>query len=490
MSRPLEASRSRAAAPSALVLALAFTTIGSPASAQITSTGAQRSAVAVTVYNDGRGLVREERTLDLAAGLNEIRFMDVAEQIQAPTVRVAPLEGLPFNVIEQNYEYDLLTPQKLLEKFVGQTVTLVQQKVQNNSTVEESFDAKLLSTNGGNVWEIGGKIVVNPAYQRVVFPQVPANLIAKPTLVWQIGAGQAGRRRIETSYLTNGMRWNADYVLSLDAAEEKAGLQGWVTVQNNSGATFTDAKLKLVAGDVHRAEPDARDQLVKMQAMEARAASAPAAFVEEGLFEYHLYTLDRPSTIRNNQTKQIQLLQSEGIRIGKEYILHGGQHYFQSVWGGPPQKNKIQVFVLFRNADTTPGLGQPLPKGIVRVFKKDRSGSPQLIGEDRIDHTPKNEEIRLELGNAFDVVSERRQTDFSVISSRPNSVFESAHEIRIRNQKDVPVTVRVVEPIGGDWTMIRSSHAHTKTAAFEAQFEVPVAAGAEAVVTYRVRVRY
>lgn len=460
------------------------------AQATSTSTGAQRNSVAVTVYNDGRGLVREERTLDLGVGVNEVRFMDVAEQIQAPTVRVAPVEGAPFSVLEQNYEFDLLTPQKLLDKFVGQTVTLVQQKLSNNSTVDEAVEAKLLSTNSGNVWEIGGKIVVNPSYQRIVFPNVPANLIAKPTLVWQIQAGQAGKRRIEASYITSGMQWNADYVLALDAAEEKAGLQGWVTVNNNSGATFTDAKLKLVAGDVHKAQTSEMDAM-KMQRFEGRVAAAAAPqFQEEGLFEYHLYTLERPSTIKNAQTKQIQLLQSEGIRVEKDFILNGGQHYFQSVWSGPPSKEKIQVFIRFKNAETTPGLGQPLPKGVVRVFKKDRSGSPQLIGEDNIDHTPRNEEIKLELGNAFDIVAERRQTDFQVIASRPNNTFESAHEIKIRNQKDVPVTVQVMEPIGGEWTMVKTSHPNTKPSAFQAQWNVPVPAGGETVLTYRVRVKY
>ena len=456
---------------------------------QVTSTGGQRVSVAVTVYNDGRGLVREERTLDLQAGPNEVRFMDVAEQIQAPTVRVAPIEGAPFNVLEQNYEFDLLSPAKMLDKFVGQTITLVQQRMVNNSTVEESVEAKLLSNNNGTVWDIGGKIVINPPYSRIIFPNVPDNLIAKPTLVWQIGAPASGRRKIEASYITNGMQWSADYVLSLDPTEEKAGLQGWVTVNNNSGATYTDAKLKLVAGDVHRAEI-VRPQPSGRVYAPAMAMAKEQAFVEEGLFEYHLYTLERPSTIKNAQTKQIQLLQSEGIRIIKDYVLNGGQQYFQSVWSGPPSKEKIKVFIGFKNSEATPGLGQPLPKGIVRVFKKDRSGSPQLIGEDNIDHTPRNEDLKLELGNAFDIVAERRQTDFKHLAGRPGTVYESAHEIKIRNQKDTPVTVRVVEPLGGEWTMIETSIPNRKTAAFESQWDVPVPAGGETVLTYRVRVKY
>ncbi len=468
----------------AIVLALSQTTFAG----QVTSSGDHRVSVAVTVYNDGRGLVREERNIDLAAGVNEVRFMDVAEQIQAPTVRVAPIEGAPFNVLEQNYEYDLLSPAKLLDKFVGQTITLVQQKMMNNSTVEESVEAKLLSNNNGTVWEIGGKIVVNPPYSRMVFPNVPENLIAKPTLVWQIGAPAAGKRRIEASYITGGMQWSADYVLSLDPTEEKAGLQGWVTINNNSGASYKDAKLKLVAGDVHKAQqfrpqPASRGVVAEM-------AMAKQSFAEEGLFEYHLYTLDRPSTIKNAQTKQIQLLQSEGIRIVKDYVLNGGTQYFQSVWSGPAAKEKIAVFIGFKNSEATPGLGQPLPKGIVRVFKKDRSGSPQLIGEDNIDHTPRNEDVKLELGNAFDIVAERRQTDFRHLPARPGTVYESAHEIKIRNQKDTAVTVRVVEPLGGEWTMLETSHPNTKTAAFESQWLVPVAAGGETVLTYRVRVKY
>lgn len=470
----------------AVLLALAQASYAS----QVTSSAANRVSVAVTVYNDGRGLVREERNIDLVKGANEVRFMDVAEQIQPPTVRVAPIEGAAFNVLEQNYEFDLLSPAKLLDKFVGETITLVQQKLLNNQTVEESVEAKLLSNNNGTVWEIGGKIVVSPVYTRMVFPHVPENLIARPTLVWQIGAAAAGKRRVEASYITGGMQWSADYVLSLDAAEEKAGLQGWVTINNHSGASYENAKLKLVAGDVHKAEAD-RFQVPAMQErMDTMLAAGAPAFAEEGLFEYHLYTLDRPSTIKNAQTKQIQLLSAEGIAITKDYVLNGGNHYFQSVWSGPPAKEKVAVFIAFTNTEATPGLGQPLPKGIIRVFKKDRSGSPQLIGEDNIDHTPRNEEVKLELGNAFDIVAERRQTDFRHLTTRPATTFESAHEIRIRNQKDTAVVVRVVEPIGGEWTMLETSHPNRKTAAFESQWEIPVPAGGETVLTYRVRVKY
>jgi hypothetical protein len=358
----------------------------------------------------------------------------------------------------------------------------VVQKWKDSSTVEEETPARLLSTNNGTVWEMGGRIVSNPAYGRIAFPNVPENLIAKPTLVWLVDAAGAGRRTLETAYLTGGMSWRADYVLALEPAEETAGLQGWVTIDNQSGAAYEDALLKLVAGDVHQVAEEApkrRDMVMQ--------AARPAAegMREEALFEYHLYSLPRPTTLKQNQTKQVQLLDAPRIGVDKEYVLRGGGGYFRVLWRVPDPREKIQVFLKFKNAQAA-GLGLALPKGIVRVYKRDSAGSPQFVGEDRIDHTPKDEEVRLELGNAFDVTAERRQTDFSRVA---DNVFESAYEVKLRNHKDVPVSVRVVEPVGGDWSMLQNSHPFKKLTAFEAEFQVPVAPGQEAALTYRVRVR-
>lgn len=236
------------------VLVLSVLTVGVTASGvaseTITSTADDRVSVAVTVYNQGRGLVREVRSIDLPAGESEVRFMDVAAQIEAPTVRVAVIDGAAFSVLEQNYEYDLLSPQKLLEKFVGQTLTLVQQRFVNQSTVDREVRAKLLSTNDGTVWEIDGRIVANPGYHRIEYPSVPDNLIAHPTLVWLVKGDESGRREVEASYLTGGMSWRADYVLAIDSeGAEQGALQGWVTVDNRSGTGFENAQLQLVAGD-------------------------------------------------------------------------------------------------------------------------------------------------------------------------------------------------------------------------------------------------
>ena len=471
--------------PLLAVAVLASTAAAGPART-VTTTAADRSAVAVTVYNDGRGLVREERAVDLPAGASELQFVDVAQKIEAPTVHVAVLDGGALAVLEQNYEYDLLSPQKLLEKFVGQTITLVQQKMKDGSTVEEDVPAKLLSTNAGTVWEIGGRIVTNPPYARLSFPSVPENLIAHPTLVWLVDATGAGRRKLEAAYLTGGMSWHADYVLALDPTEEKGGLQGWVTIDNQSGVGFKDARLKVVAGDVHRASktPVPRAQGALRMAAEMVQVSGMR---EEGLFEYHLYTLERPTTIKDNQTKQVQLLDSPSFGVSKDYVLRGVDSYYRSLWSPESTpKDKVQVFLKFKNSKAN-GLGMPLPKGVVRVYKRDASGSPQFIGEDNVDHTPKDEEVRLEMGNAFDVSAERKQTDFKRIAT---NVYESAFEIKLRNHKEGPVTIRVIEPIGGDWTMVQNSQPFTKTGAFEAEFDVPVAPDKEAALTYRVRVTY
>jgi len=455
---------------------------GVPAVAQgPVSSAADRRSVAVTVYNDGRGLVREERDVELPDGVTGLRFADVAEKVEAPTVAVRVVDGNPLRVLEQNYEYDLLSPRKLLEKFVGERIRLVRRRTAGDSGAETEVEGRLLAANDGTVWEIDGRIVTDPPWDRLVFPSVPPSLIPRPPLVWQVEAERAGRRRLEVAYLTGGMSWHADYVLSLgDGGGQKAALRGWVTVDNRSGASYEEARLKLVAGDVHRAAPEIRAQILEM------AAAAPAAVPQqEALFEYHLYTLPRPTTLGNNQTKQVELLAADAVSVERRYVLRGGMGY-QGPWRMPDPRQKVQVYAVFRN-DAASGLGQPLPKGVVRVYTRDSEGSAQFVGEDRIDHTAADERVELELGNAFDVVAERRQLDWNRVADR---VFESAWEIRLRNHKAEAVRVEVLEPIGGDWTVLDSTVPFEKTTAFEARFLVPVPAGEEAVLRYRVRVTY
>ena len=456
--------------------------------AEQTTTASDRQSVNITVYNSNLGLVRETRRLTLPSGQVALRFADVTAQIRPETVHLASLTApTALRILEQNYQYDLLNPAKLLDKFVGREITLVLRRYQNNSESFEPVQATLLSNNGGQVWRINGQIVINPTnIAEMRFPDLPKNLVATPTLVWDVENREAATQTIEASYLTAGMNWRSDYVLLVNADDTKADLQGWVTLTNNSGATFEDARLQLVAGDVNRVS-ESRNYALAGAMMKDRAVDE-AQFQEQGFFEYHLYTLQRPTTIRDNETKQVSLLEAMGFDVKKEFVL-SGQHYYYTNYSnlGQPIKEKVGVYMQFRNSQANK-LGMPLPAGTVRLYKKDDKGNQQFIGEDKIDHTPKDEDVRVKVGDAFDIVAERKQIDYKVLSS--GHLYEYAYEIKIRNHKDSPVTVIVNEPIGGDWEMMSSTFETKKTAAFAAQFNVPVAKDGEATLIYRVRVKY
>ncbi len=452
------------------------------------STIEDQKSVAITVYNSNIGLVKDTRTLRLPRGASQLRFMDVAQQINPTTVHIKSITAPnALEVIEQSYEYDLLNPQKLLDKYVGQELTLVLKTVENNTEKLLPTRATLLSNNSGQVWQIGGQIVINPTnIAEIRFDRLPQDLIAKPTLVWTLNNTGADTHTIEASYLTQGLGWRADYVVVVNQNDTKADLNGWVTINNNSGASYRNAELKLVAGDVNRVQ-EAQIMAVDRMQRQAAAAAPPPQFQEQAFFEYHLYSLQRPTTMKNNETKQISLLSAANFNVKKELVLNGQQFYYQGYNNpGEPIKEKIGVFIEFKNSKEN-SLGIPLPAGIVRVYKADQTGAQQFIGENRIDHTPKDESVKVKLGDSFDVVAERKQTDYKTIARR---VFEYAYEIRIRNHKEEAITVIVNEPIGGDWEMINSSFPAQKTAAFAARFNVPVAKDGEAVLSYRVRVKY
>jgi hypothetical protein len=447
-----------------------------------TSTLADQSGIALTVYNANLGLVKDRRRIAPARGVGELRFMDVAAQIIPSSVTITSLsdpEGL--RVLEQNYEYDLLSPQKLMDKYVGKEVRLFQKNPYTER--EEVVTATLLSNNGGPVYRIGNDITYNyPG--RVIFPGLPEGLIPKPTLVWLLESRHAGPEEIEASYLTNGITWRADYVVTLDDNDRRVDLAAWVTIDNKSGATYTNALLKLVAGDVNRVqEPQYRERLVRVS--KAELAGAPQ-FKEEGFFEYHIYTLQRTATVRENQTKQISLATASGVPVRKEFLFKGDNAYFYGPAGVAGGKQKVGVYVEVENRQQH-GLGIPLPKGTIRVYKHDRDGSLQFVGEDTIDHTPKDEKVRIRLGDAFDVVGTRKQTDWKKLAA---DTYEAAFEITLRNHKQEDITVKVVEPVPGDWQILSSSHQWKKGEAFAAEFLVPVKKDGEAKLTYRVRMRY
>lgn len=453
-----------------------------------TTTARDRQSVNITVYNSNLGLVRETRRLTLPSGQIALRFADVTSQIRPETVHLASLTApLSLRILEQNYQYDLLNPAKLLDKFVGKEITLVLRRYQNNTESFEPVQATLMSNNGGQVWRINGQIVINPSnIAEMRFPDLPKNLVATPTLVWDLENRETGSQTIEASYLTGGMNWRADYVLIVNADDTKGDLQGWVTLTNASGATFEDARLQLVAGDVNRVSQER--EVAFAGAMARKTMSDESQFQEQGFFEYHMYTLQRPATIRDNETKQVSLLEAAGFDVKKEFVLNGQRYYYTGYNNpGAPIKEKVGVYVQFRNSQPNK-LGMPLPAGTIRLYKKDDKGNQQFIGEDKIDHTPKDEDVRVKVGDAFDIVAERKQTDYKVVVT--GHMYEYAYEIKIRNHKDGPVTVVVNEPIGGDWEMVSSTFKAEKSAAFAAQFQVPVAKDGEATLAYRVRVKY
>ena len=453
----------------------------------ITTTLADQSDLAVTVYNSNLSLVRDVRLLALPAGESRLRFMDIAASINPATVHFRSLtEPEKVNAVEQNYEYDLLDPNKLLQKFVGREVTLVRAKMASGTTEYEEVKATLLSLNGAPVWKIGNEIVTGVSYESIRFPELPENLYERPTLLWTLQNTGARRQRVEASYLTGNLSWNADYVLNVAKDEASGDLDGWVTLVNHSGTAFKNAQLQLVAGDIHRVVAQyAMDEARAMNAVATKVPSVP--FQQEAFSEYHLYSLNRRTSILDQESKQISLLSASRFPVRKVYIVNGQAYYYHAAaLPGAPAKDPVQVFYKFKNEEKA-GLGMPMPAGTIRVYQQDSRGGSLFAGEDHIDHTPKDEQISLHIGNAFDIVAERKQTDFKVLGSR---VFEFEYEITLRNHKDTPITVEVNEPIGGDWEMVNSTYKFTKTAAFAAQFQVPVDKNGTAALKYRVRVRY
>ena len=489
--------RTIAVATAAVAIASAAIATHTPANARgqhdsttnaATTTLTDQSDLNVTVYNSNIALVRDVRNLTLPAGSFRLKFEDIAATVNPATVHFRSLtDPTKLSVLEQNYEYDLLDPAKLLHKYVGKEVTLVHTYTDKDGALKnEEIKATLLSDNNGQVWKIGNDIVTGGYAQSYRFPEVPANLYDHPTLLMSLENSGAQKQQIEASYLANALSWNSDYVLTVNRDDKAADLDGWVTLSNNSGTAFHNARLQLVAGDLNRLpEALARDMTVNGR-MELKAA-APAQFQQENFSEYHLYTLGRRTSIENQETKQISLLQGSAVPVEKIFVVNGQNFYYHNYQNpGAPMKDPVLVYYKFRNEEKS-GLGMPLPAGNVRVYQKDSKGGVLFVGEDRIGHTPKDEDVSIHIGNAFDVVSERKQTDFKKIAT---NVYEMEFEITLRNHKDTPITVQCNEPIGGTWEILNSTYKFTKTAAWAAQFNVPVAANANAILKYRIRVTY
>jgi len=470
---------------------IAFNVTGRPTAAPVrtegqgTSTLDDQIELALTVYNTDLALVRDVRNVNLPSGSADLKFMDIAATVNPATVHFRSLsDPQRVHVVEQNYEYDLLEPEKLLRKYVGRDVTLVRRVQEGGATREEAVTARLVSYNNAPVWRIGNEIVTGLQADHIRFPEVPGNLYSRPTLIWTLDNQGATKHRVEAAYLAGRMSWNADYVLTVARDDRTADLDGWVTLTNNSGTSFNHASLQLVAGQLNRVQQAMTDALARRE-MAAKDAAAPMA--QESFSEYHLYTLGHKTSINNAETKQVSMLNGTGVPVQKRYVVDGQAYYYRNAQHpGTPLKDDVAVYYELRN-DAQSGLGMPMPAGVVRVYQADSKGGVQFAGEDRIDHTPKDESLKLRIGNAFDVVCERNQVDFEKIAA---NTYEIGYEIVLRNHKGAPITVDVNDAVGGTWRMLSSSHEWTKTAAWAVHFAVPVAADGTATLKYRVRVTY
>jgi len=472
-----------------LLVILLFASLTMAAPLEKVSTLADQKEVSVTIYNENLALVKDKRSLVLPEGESTLAFREVSAMMRPETALLQnSSHQQDLVVIEQNFDFDLLTPQKLLEKYVGRTIGII--KTHPTTGEETEQRATVLSSNNGVVLRVGDRIETGMSGGRLIFPDVPENLRDKPTLVMQLVSKTASPQDLELSYLTSGLAWQADYVAELVSDESRLNLLGWVTLTNTSGTSYNNTSLQLVAGDVQQVQP-VFDKRFREQALDIAYAPEAPGMAQESLFEYHLYTLKRPTNILENQTKQVTMLQADNISSSKEYLLRGQDYYYRNRSGDLGSKIKVAVYLSFENKKSE-NLGQPLPKGIVRVYKQDSKGSVQFVGEDRIDHTPENETVRLRLGNAFDITADRKQTDFKKLAgfSQYNYVFESAYRIELKNGKDSDVAVRVVEPMPGDWEILSENHKHQKISASEAEWLVTVPAKGSAELLYRVKVKF
>jgi hypothetical protein len=449
-------------------------------------TSGNRSALNLTVYNGGPSggiaLVHDTRHVDLHGGLEHLAWRDVSAQIQPETaILVSPSKPDAIRMLEQNFDYDVLQPDAILDKYVGRDVIVVHGKIPG---LPYSEHATLLSNLNGVVLQYADRIETS-VVGRIVFPKLPEGLRDKPTLILDVDERAAGPQDLDLAYLTGGLNWRADYVGTVSADESRLALNGLVTLSNQSGTSFPNARLQLVAGNVNIVSPPIAPFLSNTGSNGVVTAAPGVTLREESYFEYHLYSLGRPTSVFNNQTKQISLLNARNIPLRKTLEMRGGSQYYNNGKQDLGEHVKLGVYLTFTNKNGQ--LGIPLPAGTVRLYKKDAGGTGQFLGSDSIDHTPRNEDVRLHVGDSFDVTARRKQTNFH---NAGNGIYDSSYEFVISNAKKTAQEVLVVEPIPGEWQILAESAPHEKTSSGTASWHLRVPADGKTTLTFTTEVRY
>lgn len=469
---------------------------------EIRSTQLDQQSLALTIYNNNLALVKDRRRLQLPFGIQHIAISDVSRNMRPETALLQSISNADsLSMLEQVFHLDLLSPEKLLEKNLGKTVTVIKTNPVNGEDISEL--ATLLSANNGVVLKIGSRIEAGPlnSLGRIVYHDIPADLRDRATLVVTVNNKAIEKnptqnpkittnqtQTLELSYLTGGLSWKADYAAELSRNEDRMTLSARVTLVNNSGSGYDNAKLQLVAGEVQQVSAPMAQTMLRGN-MEMALAAAPLA--AESLLEYHVYALDQPISLADNQSKQLALFSATAIPVRKELLLRGADYYYRNRNGNLGTTIKPSVLIEFDNK-TAAQLGMPLPKGMMRIYKKDSAGNAQFVGEDQIEHSAKNTVVRLKLGESFDVSADKKQTDFKTLptANKGSTTVESAYEITINNAKQEKQIVIIEEPISGDWTITTESQPHKKLTSQLAVWKIEVPAAGSAKLSYRVVVKY
>jgi hypothetical protein len=459
----------------------AVATAAAAQQAERTTSADDRASIEVTVYNGNLAMVRETRKTSLAKGQTRLALTGVSPAMQPATASVALQSDKPATFIDQTFAFDLLTPDALLRHSVGRTVRVIRT---NPATGEETVEiAKVLSARGGVILRVGDRIETGiPG--RIVYDTLPPGLREKPTLFAIFESQSETPATVNLRYLTGGLSWQADYTGQLDKTGTSLSLEAVATVTNSSGADYEDASLRLVAGTINQGPSPSQPMLKGMVAERAFAAAPPVPQTPVG--DMHLYPIPRKTTLNDQETRQIVLFSADRVPVTKEYRIIGNSGFYLRQVGDPVTVHAERL-IKFKN-DKKAGLGVPMPAGTVRVYGATETVSDTFLGADQIDHTAKDEEVSLSLGDAFDITAERWQTDFKT-QGLPKNTYESSYEVKLRNATDKPVTVRMIEVLPGDWKVLSESQAHKKPSASQAEWDVAIPASSEKTLTYGVRVQ-